>query len=283
MHIKKLLEIIDGTLPAIAAVEGDRIGLQIHTGKEDARIVLVTYELNEDVIAEAVKLKCDCIISFHPLIYSPLLEINNSDRVGRLSVEIIRNSISLIIIHSNFDTYSEGTSAIFAKKLGLKVQDVLVPNEHLDKYGMGVIATPEEPLQPMQLVELVSEVCGSPARFCYGSGKPIEKIAIVGGSGSSYLQNALDSCCDVFITADISYHKFHQVDSSMMLIDPGHYEMEQFVSSKLASLIKELDVNSEIESVYVSGIHTNPVRYYPGTSDYLETQMNYLINNNNTV
>lgn len=283
MHIKKLLEIIDGTLPAIAAVEGDRIGLQIHAGKEDARIVLVAYELNEDVIAEAVKLKCDCIISFHPLIYTPLLEINNADRVGRLSMEIIRNSISLIIVHTNFDTYSEGTSAIFAKKLGLNVKEFLVPNEYSENSGMGVIAIPDEPMKPMELVELVSEICGSPVRFCYGSGKPLEKIAIVGGSGSSYLQNVVNSGCDAFITADISYHKFHQVNYSMMLIDPGHYEMEQFVSLKMANLIKELDVNSEIESVHVSGAYTNPVRYYPGTYDYLETQMNYLIYNNKTV
>lgn len=283
MQINKLLEIIDNILPAGSAADGDRIGLQIHAGREKARTVLVTYELTEDVINEAIKLKCDCIISFHPLIYLPMLRIHSTERVGRLSIELIKHSISLIVVHTNFDAFAKGTSSILAEKLGLEVARFLIPDRNISNCGMGVVAKTAKPIIPGDFVEQVSSVCGSPVRFCKGTGRNIENVAIVGGSGSSFLQEALDSSCDVFITADISYHKFHQVNNLMMLIDPGHYEMEQFVANELAGLIVSLDTGHELESVYVSGIYTNPVSYFPETYKYRQKQMNYLINNNLTV
>lgn len=283
MHIKKLLEIIDIALPAQSAADGDRIGLQIHAGGDNVSIVLVTYELNEDVIDEAVKLKCDCIISFHPLIYYPLQQIHLSERTGRLSIGLIRHSISLIVCHTNFDVYTNGTSAILAKKLGLVSEGFLEPSDKFGNCGMGVVAKPQKPMEPIDLINKVSELCCSPVRYCPGSGNQIGKVAIVGGSGSSFIDEAIDKGCDAFITADITYHKFHQAHGRIMLIDPGHYETEQFVATELAALIRSLDTENELETVTVSDRYTNPVCYYPDMHRYSEKQMNYLINNNLTV
>jgi putative NIF3 family GTP cyclohydrolase 1 type 2 len=148
---------------------------------------------------------------------------------------------------------------------------------------MGVIAEPDKALEPNELLHRVSNVCLSPVKYNSGNKKLIEKIAIVGGSGCSFLQNAIDSGCDAFITADITYHKFHQVNSTLMLIDPGHYEMEQFVSVNLSNLLRSIDVGKEIETIHTSETYTNPVRYFPQSEDYKKKQMNYLININKTV
>ncbi len=279
MYIQKLLNLIENTLPAKTAMEGDKIGLQIHSGKEQADRLLVTMELNDEVINEAVELSCDCVITFHPLIFSPLTYIHESERVGRLCIKLIQNSISLIVIHTNFDSYSQGTSTILAEKLGLDVTCFLEPDSQAGNYGMGVIATAGGAIEAQELLDRVSILCSSPVRYCNGKGSLLEKIAIVGGSGSSFINSAMQAGCDALITADVSYHKFHQADKKMMIIDPGHYEMEQFVPSGLSKLIKTLDKDSEIGSVLISKIHTNPVNYYPLSADYITKQKNYLINN----
>lgn len=308
MHIKEFLKIIEEKLPGKAACEGDRIGLQIQSRQEKINKVLVAYEITNETINEAAKLKCDTILSFHPLIYYPLTDITETNRTGHLVTELIKNNIALITAHTNFDAFVNGTSRILCDRLGLIYEDFLVPCAGLDGFGMGVIAKPENPISPHELLDRVSHVCHSPLRWTSGKFDidqgVIKKIAIVGGSGTSYMNDALKADADVFITADISYHRFHEVTGKMMLIDPGHYEMEQFVADAMAGLIKNsiddlraknehnsnennkvsnvinIVVNNSNESntsesdipelpeIVVSKIRTNPVSYYPDTENY---------------
>ncbi|MFC2131403.1 Nif3-like dinuclear metal center hexameric protein [Bacteroidota bacterium] len=280
MLLDKLLKIIDENLPAESAMEGDRIGLQVQSGRHKVESILITLEMNEDVLKEAIKLNCDCIITFHPLIYSPLTAIKDSDRVGNLCSGLIRNSITLIAVHTNYDAFAEGTSKILADRLGLRVIDFLKPDDNFEDKGMGVVAKPKQPLSEEELLELVHNVCKSPIRYStYKSNTKIDKIAIVGGSGTSFMNNALTCGAQAFITADITYHRFHEVNRDIMLIDPGHYEMEQFVPEGIARLLSEKLNKSEYKSVMVSQALTNPVNYYPDTDKYIQLQKNYLLNN----
>jgi dinuclear metal center YbgI/SA1388 family protein len=280
MKLKKLLESIDEVLPEKTAMDGDRVGLQIQGGRDDVNNFLVTLEINDEVVGEAVKENCDCIITFHPLIYSPLLQISDEDRVGRLCSKLIKHSIALVAIHTNFDAFSKGTSHKLAEKLGLDVEGFLVPVPEAKGHGMGVIAKASNPIKPEELLELINNICISPVRYTKGrEDKLIDRIAIVGGSGTSFINEALKSGCDAFITADVTYHRFHQVQGRMWLIDPGHYEMEQFVPQGLKKvLIDKLD-KKEYNFIKVSSILTNPVRFFPDSNDYTNKQKQYLNNN----
>lgn len=281
MHLKRLLKVLDECLPPETAMDGDRLGLQIQSGIEEVESVLVTLELNDEVIEEAAQQKADCIITFHPLIYRPITAIYEEDRVGRLLSKLIRNDIALISIHTTFDAYPEGTSKIFAQRLGLEVDGLLVPDTDRAGFGMGVMAKPPNPLNSLELVEKVSEVCMSPVRYTLGGKDLISKIAIVGGSGSSFIDDAIGSGADAFITADITYHTFHLVNGRMLLIDPGHYEMEQFVPSGIAQLLAGKVKKNDLKKISVSAIRTNPIEYYPNKENYQQRQRNYL--NNNTM
>lgn len=278
MLIGELLKVIEKALPPETAMEGDRLGLQVQSGIREVRNILITMELNPEVIDFAEAQKADCIITFHPLIFRPVLSISDNDRVGSLLTKLIKKSIALISVHTNFDSYQKGTSYIIAEKLGLAVSGFLVPDNSVNGFGMGIIAELDNPIKPEDLLKKVTETCCSPLRFCEGKpGKLIEKIAIVGGSGSSFIDAALEAGVDCLITADITYHTFHRVAGKMALIDPGHYEMEQFVAEGLAALLKRELENTDIESINISNITTNPVLYYPNTDYYLQSQKELLI------
>jgi len=273
MLVDELLKKIELKLPAQSAMDGDRIGLQIEGELCDLKRILVTLELNDEVAEEAVRRRCDCIITFHPLIYTPLLSITNNNRTGRIIQKLIKNSQTLISIHTNFDAFSEGTSKIFADKLGLTIDGFLLHDDSIPNCGIGVIAHPENPLSEHELLEKVALVCNAPLRWTSGRKSKISKIAIVGGSGFSFAVEALKSGADAFITADVSYHRFHELFGNMMLIDPGHYEMEQFVPEGLAFLLKSILSTDEYVSIDVSETVTNPVKYFPETEKYLELQL----------
>jgi len=278
MTLGSILKLIERYFPAGTAMEKDRIGLQVQSGNEEVRKILISLELDDHVIEEANQKNCDCIISFHPLIFFPITELHDTQRVGRLVQKLIKNNISLISIHTNFDSYINGTSYILAKKLGLKVNGFLVPDKNHENYGMGIIAETEKTLSPDQLLEKVQSVCMSPVRYNHGQTSEINKIAIVGGSGTSYIGDALAREADCFITADVTYHRFHEVNGKMMLIDPGHYEMEQFVPMGLLQFFKEHIDREEFDFICTSKSLTNPIKYYP-SGNYEEEQKKYLINN----
>ncbi len=261
MKILELIKLLEQEFPLNSAVDCDRIGLQIQSTNPEIKKIHILYELNSDTINEAIKLNSDLIISFHPLIYSPLQSIVESDRVGRLSSEIIRNNMSLYVIHTNFDTYKNGTNVLFANNLDLEIESYLLPNEKYTDRGMGIIARgKEKELFAEELLQRVKKICNSPVKISkFDKSKKCKKIAIICGSGSSYISEAIEQNCDTIITADCSYHKFHEAEGKIMIIDPGHNEMEKFVAKGLFSAIKKL-INENIAITY-SEINTNPIFY----------------------
>lgn len=281
MKTEDLLTIIEKTLPAATAMEGDKIGLQIQGDRYELRNFLTVLEITQDIINEAVSHSIDCILTFHPLIFNPLVSITDNDRVGSLVKEIIKAGITVISIHTNFDSFKNGTSKILADKLGLKVNDFLVPDPMISNSGMGVIASNVNSYSVYDLLDRVHKVCGSPLRVNkYEYLKEIKTIAIVGGSGSSFINAAIASGVDAFITADISYHNFHRTAEKLMLIDPGHYEMEQFVPEAMAEHFRTVMNEVDYNKIMVTKTLTNPVRYYPMTDIYTEIQTQYIIRTN---
>jgi dinuclear metal center YbgI/SA1388 family protein len=228
------------------------------------------------VINEAIKENIDLIITFHPLIYRPLKTIANDERVGRLVTKLIKNSIAVVAVHTLYDAFIEGTSRILADKLGLQNIDLLVPDKAHQDRGMGIVGELPTPSSLEQLVSNVSDICAAPIRYNVGKGDKILKVAIVGGSGTSFLNHAIRSKADAFITADVTYHIFHAVKGELALIDPGHYEMEQFVPIFLHKYFTENVPEMQDIKLVQTSIHTNPVIHFAGRDTYSEEQINII-------
>lgn len=264
MTLIDLNDRLNALFPPETAWSGDAIGLQIDRFPIDSGIkkVLIAYEINEDILSEAIQINADCICVFHPLIFSPLKRISRSDRIGSYVHDLIRHNIGLIVIHTNFDTHPEGTNALAAKALGLQHVSLhpLIPDIQHDGFGMGVIGRFSEPISDIDLAKKCQDIFGSPIRYCEGKKNIIESIAIVCGSGSSYFNDAIKSGVDCFITADVKYHQFHEARGNIMLIDPGHAEMEQFVVVGMASLLRN-DEHLQSITFIESQVNTSPIQY----------------------
>lgn len=266
---------INHLLPTTSALKGDKVGIQIKAQNGEIKNALLTLEVNEQVIKEAKSLECDIIVTFHPLIYFPLQDIKYEERVGGLVSEIIKNNFHLYSVHTTFDVHNEGTNRIIANLFGLQNQRYIEPMGSFENKGMGIIGELGFEITLDLFLEKCAFIFNSPIKYCKGKSNLINSIAIVGGSGSSYIDTILNENVDCFITADNSYHNFHKLDGKLTLIDIGHYEMEQFVPKHLARLLQN-EFMSEV-AFYVSKSFTNPVCYYPNLH-YIDKQKNYLTN-----
>jgi dinuclear metal center YbgI/SA1388 family protein len=89
--------------------------------------------------------------------------------------------------------------------------------------------------------------------------KPVQKVAVCGGSGSFLLKDAIKAGADFFITADFKYHQFFDADGHIVIADIGHYESEQFTIEIFQSLLNKKFPKF---AILLSNINNNPVKYF---------------------
>jgi len=223
-------------------------------------------EITDAVIDEAAVNSCDTIVTFHPLIYVPLQALAGQDRVARLVARLIRLDITVVCVHTTFDAFPQGTNAIFADKLGIVDTRALVASlingqPDVRGYGMGLIGTYGGSFST--LLSSVAQIAGGPVRYSKPTTETELTVAVVAGSGMSFYRDARDAGAHVFITADVKYHDFHAATDVMAIIDPGHFEMEQFVPQ---GMIPPLEQACPDCMFIASSVRTTPVAYYvPGT------------------
>jgi dinuclear metal center YbgI/SA1388 family protein len=131
-------------------------------------------------------------------------------------------------------------------------------NENTEE-GLGCTGRLPEQMSEADFLKHLSAVFDSGGiRYSRPAGKPVSKIALCGGSGSSLLGRAVSSGADAFVTADIKYHSFFDAGNRIMLVDIGHYESEKFTSEILYSLIIKKFPKF---AVRFSETNTNPINY----------------------
>jgi len=126
--------------------------------------------------------------------------------------------------------------------------------------GLGMIGELATPMNEGDfLAFLKKEMNTSCVRHSNLVEKKIQKIAVLGGSGSSAIKNAKGLGADAYITSDLKYHDFYQAENSILLCDIGHYESEQYTKTLLYEFFSKKIPNF---AIVLSGINTNPVNYF---------------------
>lgn len=126
--------------------------------------------------------------------------------------------------------------------------------------GLGMVGEFENALTETEFLNFVKEKmqCGG-IRHSELTGKPIKKVAVLGGSGSFAIKKAIASDADAFLTADLKYHQFYEAEGKLLLADIGHFESERFTKNYIVDYLKEKITNF---AIVLSDKNTNPVQYF---------------------
>ncbi len=366
MIVKNLIKHIETWAPPGIAWEKDNVGLQIGSTQSQITNILLCLEVNSRVVDDAIKKRCNLIISHHPLIFNPLKSITDRDSQSELIQKIIKNEINVFSAHTNLDFTKDGVSFQLAKKLKLQQIRfltnlssnqykivVFVPENFVEKvasamhnagggqigdysncsfriegrgtfkgnnstnpfigikgileyvkeirlemiansfdlpkilsamkeshpyeevaydlyklynenvnFGMGAIGVLNQSMTKEEFLLYVSNSLKiNNFRYTSGNKNKIKTVAVCGGSGSDLANEAIKQNADAFITADVKYHKFQEVQNKILLIDAGHYETEIFILNELEKRINKFLEKEKIK-VYKFRGSTNPVIFY---------------------
>jgi dinuclear metal center YbgI/SA1388 family protein len=130
MKLKDISSYLDNIIP-ISLQEGyDNSGLQTGDPEQEINSAIISLDVTEDVIDEAIASGCNLIVSHHPLIFSPVKKITGKTYVERILIKAIRNEIAVYSSHTNLDILKDGVSKKMAQKLNLQNIKVLSPLRH---------------------------------------------------------------------------------------------------------------------------------------------------------
>lgn len=251
MKCKNLIEKLEELSPAMYAMEWDNSGLLVGDAEREIHKVLLSVDVTDAVVEEAIRVGANMIVAHHPLIFSKINRVVATDFIGKRIIRMIENGICCYCMHTNFDVMGMADAA--ADELGLLQSEVLMVTyeDDISKEGIGRYGFLKDIKTLQELAEEVKRIFALDHVTLYGDKDTrVAKTAISTGSGRSMIKYALNTDCDVIITGDIDYHTaLDSVAQGLCIIDAGHFGLEKlFITYMQEYLKREVPVVQTVAS-----------------------------------
>ncbi len=137
--------------------------------------------------------------------------------------------------------------------------DIYTLSNQYQQVGSGIVGELPEKTDELTFLKNIKKVMNAGVvKYTSLTGKPLQRIAICGGSGSFLLNDALNADAQMFITSDYKYHQFFDAEGKIVIADIGHFESEQYTMELFKSLILKKFLKF---AVRLTEVKTNPVNY----------------------
>lgn len=136
----------------------------------------------------------------------------------------------------------------------------LIQLENEDKYsGLGVIGNLPKAENAIEFLNRVKAIFGTGVvRYSGDASRPVQRVAVCGGSGAEFVGRAVSLGADAYITGDVKYHEFMSENNSILIADIGHYESEHFTKEIFSEIITKKIPNF---AVHYAELEKNPINY----------------------
>jgi dinuclear metal center YbgI/SA1388 family protein len=235
---KQLCELIPPSLSCSWDNDGD---MCMPIPEREVRRVLIALDITEEVVDRAIAEDYDLILSHHPLLFRGVKHMTVTDPVARRTIKLCRAGIAAFSFHTRLDALEGGVNDTLAALLD--VEDAVPFGED----GIGRIGTLKTDMSAEAFAVMVANRLNAPAVTLADSGRPVSRVAVLGGSGGDDVMVALGAGADTYVTGEAGHHWI--VDAPEMglnLIVAGHHHTEHPVCERLADMIRSLVPETEI-------------------------------------
>lgn len=260
MKVSDITAVLETVAPLHLQESYDNAGLIVGDPNLEVSGILFSLDCIESVVDEAVRKGCNMVVSHHPIVFRGLKQFNGKNYVERTIISAIRQGVALYAIHTNLDNVlHNGVSTRIGSTLGLENMHILQPKPGTEGIGAGVVGDLPHPEAALAFLQRVKQTMKTNCvRHTNLIERPVQRVAVCGGSGSFLLPAAIGSGADVYITADFKYHEFFDAEGKIIIADIGHYESEQYTIELLLEIISEKYPNF---ALHLTEQNTNPVHY----------------------
>ena len=241
--LNKIIEKIEKFAPPELASDWDNSGWQVYLGNNSVNKILIALTCTLDVLEQAIKNNCNLIISHHPLIFEKINKISTENNAVLPLIKAIQNNIQVYSAHTNLDSCKGGVADKLAVLLGLK--NIRFPDQLAEDSRFARVGELEKEKELDIFIKELKEILKTDniKLINYSNKTKIKKIAIIPGSGASFIPKLKD--IDVLITGDVKYHNALEA-KDFAVIDAGHCETERIILPVLKELLSEFSAETLI-------------------------------------
>ncbi len=246
--------------PPSLSEEWDNVGLQVGSFIGKVSGILVSLDVTENTLWEAVEHEANLLVTHHPLFFKPILRLDDESPVTRCARLATQMGVNILSFHTNLDSTREGLNDLLARRLGLKSVKPLLParDPRWASAGLGRIGG----LPKLRLRDFIERVAknlkiealrfiGDPAHHF------VQKVAVMTGSGGAYYREARAAGGDVLVTGDVKYHQaLEALAAGLAVVDIGHFAgeigMVPLVAGKLRNWTRQRKLRVPIHETKVA-------------------------------
>lgn len=266
LNVGALLNHLEKLAPPTLAEDWDNVGLQLGSLQEPVTGILVSLDVTEAVLWEAVENDANCLVTHHPLFFQPfksLTEFQVPTRLARLATQM---GINILSFHTNLDSTQSGLNDALAKTLKLSSVKVLMPAQDpkYSKAGLGRVGRLPKTTLKLLIPKVARALKITHLRYVGDPKHVVQKVAVMTGSGGGFFSEAKKAGADVLITGDVKYHQaLDAMAEEIAMVDVGHYageiEMVRLVAKKIRAFLKK---KSPMVRVWETRAQEDPFQFW---------------------
>ena len=247
MTVRELYKFFEEKIPRALSCDWDNDGLMVCADDtKEVRRVLVALDITAAVAQKAVDEGYDLIVSHHPLIFRPIKAVSPGDAVANKVIKLLVSGVSAMSFHTRLDAVEGGVNDVLANSLGL----CEITTFGKDGEEMGRIGTLAEPTTLRAFAEVVKNATGAGRVQISDAGKPVFRVALLGGGGAGEVALAAAAGADTYLTGELKHDQLTEApERGMNLIMGGHFWTENLVCNRIRELLLEADGTLTVDIV----------------------------------
>lgn len=243
MTVYELNRYMNERIPRELSCSWDNDGLMCcPDGQREVKKVLFCMDVTPGAIDFAIENGYGVIISHHPLIFKGVKSVSGDFGIPSRIIKLIKNDVSVMSFHTRFDSVDGGVNDALADLFELTdVEKIECDGTPLMRIGN----LPKE-MSIDEFVHLVRERLGCEHLNFASNNGVVNRLAVVGGGGGSYIRDAHLAGADTYLSGEIGYHNLLDCkDNQINLVEAGHYFTENPALKNLSKFVLEADSSIE--------------------------------------
>ncbi|XP_060528420.1 NIF3-like protein 1 [Cylas formicarius] len=253
ISLQDLVKRLQCLAPLNLAESWDNVGLLVEPHSDKTiDSVLLTIDLTEDVVNEAINVGAQLIISYHPNIFKPLKSVTQSAWKERIIIQCIKNGIAIFSPHTTWDAMENGVNDWLASVFEPATTKPILPNTENSNVGMGryVTLNPGSSLKKL-IKDIKTKIGVSFLRIGLGKGKnfddTIQTVAVCAGSGASVLNGVK---ADLYLTGEMLHHDvLDATQNGISVILCNHSDSERGFLKTVKNILSDQVLTVSVSSV----------------------------------
>jgi dinuclear metal center YbgI/SA1388 family protein len=256
MELTQVVGMLEQLAPLRLAADWDNVGLLLEPREPRAvRRVLLTIDLNEAVLREALQQHSELIVAYHPPIFSGVKRLTRSNAMERALLGAISAGVAVYSPHTALDAVSDGVNDWLADAFGPSQRSALEPAIGSGRVatgsrkskatrgveGQGRLLQLSRPAQVEVLLRRIKKHLGvKHLRVALPQPRPaaVASVALCPGAGASVI---LETRADLLLTGEMRHHDILQaVGRGAVVVLAEHSSSERGYLPRLSRRLRAL-------------------------------------------